>query len=394
MLIQAAFKIRQPRYRFAIFLFFLLGAYMMIPYEFGDIRLYTLKMERYSTYSFFQFLEELGTKLIGQGEGGFEFFVELNLFLTSRFTQVLAYSFCLTAIVVFFAWQAIVMRLVKEYDLHNSIRKNKVAIFILISFALYIIFFRAINGRFYLAYWIFIYSFYQIITNRNNKYYLLLLCTVFVHQSFIFLNLLVFLFRFTAPLQKVKRFETILFILIVLGTIFSQTGLTFMNQYLGTIGGDIGDKYSNYTKDSYVSGQLDRDRTWFQTLRTPLLFFSLAFNVLWARFNKKIEFDESTTKIYFFSLIFWIINAFTINVPSFGDRFRNVLMGVFLLLLFKIYNTNFLKKIPISIIVLLLAFIFYKLISLKILEMYLNKWLFFPFSLLLDYIYGSVAIGE
>ena len=76
-----------------------------------------------------------------------------------------------------------------------------------------------------------------------------------------------------------------------------------MNEYLSKIGGDFENKYDDYLKSSYKGNQLERQRAWFIVLRTPLLFFSLGISVLIARFIKSIKFDESTTKIYFFSLI-------------------------------------------------------------------------------------------
>ena len=393
MLFYAIPRIRETKYRFIIFLFFLLSAYLIVPYEYGDIQLYSQKLDEATKLNFSQFASSIKSIFTGTGEHGLEFFVELNLFIVSRFTNDLAYSFCITAGVVFIAWNAIVMILVREYDLNNSIQKNRTAIYLLLCFALYVIFFRAINGRFYLAYWVFIYSFYKIVAQKKFNYHLLLLCTIFIHQSFIFLNVLVVIYRFTIPYHKYKRFEYAFFALIVLGTLFSQTGFSIMNEYLGKIGGDF-DKYSAYTKEDYVKGQLDRDRAWFILLRTPLLFYGLATNVLIARFDKKIVFDKSTEKIYFFSLLLWSINSFTINVPSFGDRFRNVLMGIFLLLLFKIYNINNQGKIPIRMLIVFLFFFFYKLVSLKILDLYINKWLLFPFSILLDGILGRVPIGN
>ena len=393
MLLYAIPRIRDARYRFMIFLFFLLASYLIVPYEFGDIQLYSQLMIQYSRYDLSKFLTEIGSILTGNGENGLEFFVETNLFIVSRFTNDLAYSFCITAAVVFLAWNKTIMQLLNEYDIKNITKKNNTALFLLIAFGLYILFFRAINGRFYVAYWVFIFSFHKIISQKKNIYYLLLLSTIFIHQSFIFLNLLVFVLKLSTPFHKNKKFEYLLYILIFSGTLFSLTGFSVMNEYLGSIGGDF-DKYSVYTQEDYVAGELDRERAWFVVLRTPLLFFSLAFNVLIARFDKKIIFDKPTERIYYFCLLFWLVNSFTINIPSFGDRFRNVLIGVFILLLFKIYNNNYQVKIPFRMILVFLFFAFYKLVTLKILDVYINKWLLFPFSFMLDQILGRIPIGR
>ena len=392
-LIFAIKRIRQWQYRTVILLFFLLGAYLLIPYQLGDIRLYEVQMERYSSYGFFQFLAEMSLNLIGKGEVGFEIFVQLNTFLVSRFTDNVAYCYCLTALVVFMVWQAMVMQLVREYDEQNPVSKNKVATFLLIFFGLYIIYFRAINGRFYIAYWVFIYAFYKIVAQRKFNYHWLLLMTIFIHQSFIFLNVLVIVYRLMEPLQKIKRFEIVLFALIIAGTAFAQTGLGLMNEYLSSVGGDFEHRYSVYTTTHYVEQQVSRDRKWFLELRTPLLFYSLVASIIAARMNSKIVFDKATMRLYYFSLLLWVINAFTINVPSFGERFRNVLMGVFLLVLFKVYSSNNVHRAyPVTIVVLSFTFIMYKAISIKILGGYINLWLFEPFSLLMNNYSGPVPL--
>jgi hypothetical protein len=177
-----------------------------------------------------------------------------------------------------------------------------------------------------------------------------------------------------------KKAEYVLLVLIIIGTLYSQLGVNYLSKYLTFFGANYEDQYSDYLKDSYIDGQLERDRKWFLLLRTPLLFYTLGFHILYLRFVKKINFEKDNI-LYFFILIFWGINAFTIEVPSFGARFRNVLIGFFLVLLFKLYNREYQTKLNYLVLISIAFFVFYKVVSLKILEFYINKWTFYPFSM-------------
>jgi hypothetical protein len=201
-----------------------------------------------------------------------------------------------------------------------------------------------------------------------------------VHQAFLFLCILSLVYFFTQKYIQNKKVEYVLLALIVVGTLYSQLGITYLSKYLTFFGDNYENNYSSYLKDSYIEGQLERDRKWFLVLRTPLLFYTLGFHILYLRLVKKINFDKDTL-LYFFILVFWVINAFTIEVPSFGDRFRNVLIGFFLLLLFKLYNRVYQLKMNYLVVLSLAFFVFHKIVSLKILEFYINKYTFFPFSM-------------
>jgi|GEM_PF-3943457 len=391
--VAAARKIRDWRYQAVILAFCLLGAYIIIPYDQGDIMLYQTRMEQYSGSTFMQFINEILANFTIGGLGGLEIFLNLNVFIVSKFTTDVAVCYCLTAAVFFLAWRAIVLTLVREFDAENEGHRNRPALALIVFFSLYILFFRVINGRFYLAYWIFIYGFYKVVAQRKNKYHWLLAATIFVHQAFIFMNVLVLVYHLVRPVFKFRQSEYVLFLLIIAGTAFSETGIAVVNNYLSTVGGDFEDHFSAYTTDHYIEGQADRQRKWFVVVRTPLLFYSLAAAVLTARYNSRFTFDEKATRIYHFALILWAVNAFTINVPSFGDRFRNVLMGIFLLLLIKIYTASRLERVPIIFYFVAASFIFYKIVTIKMLEGYINKWLLYPFTVFLNHFGGPQPLS-
>ena len=385
-LISALFKFKEKQSQYIVLCFLMLAAYQTLPY--ADMLLYVHKFEEIRELDLRSFIAYLGLKFAE--EGNYEVFVEINAFVISRFTDNVRYTFVVTVILLFVVWRGLINVLIKEYDFFN--RKNHIALYFLICFGIYVIFYRVINGRFYLAYWIFIFAFHKVFVERRTKFFLILCLTVLVHQAFLFVSILSVLYFFLKNVMQNRKAEYLLLLLIVIGTLYSQLGVNYLSNYLTFFGDNYEAKYSSYLKDSYIEGQLERDRKWFLVLRAPLLFYSLAIHILYLRFVKRVNFDHEKV-LYFFILLVWVVNSFTIEVPSFGDRFRNVLIGFMILLLFKLYNRNLQRKINLPIILTLLFFVFYKIVSLKILEFYINEFTYFPFSIIWQALYGEPIVS-
>jgi hypothetical protein len=368
------FQFREKQNQYIVLCFFMMAGYQTLPY--ADMMLYVEKFNEIKELDLKAFTGYIASKFIL--ESNYEVFVELNAFIISRFTDNVRYTFVVTVIVFFIVWRGLINILIREYDFFG--RKNRNALYFLLCFAIYVIFYRVINGRFYLAYWIFMFSFHKIFMENRKKYFILFVFTILVHQAFLFLCILSLLYFFINKYIQNKKTEYVLLVLIIIGTLYSQLGVNYLSKYLTFFGANYEDQYSDYLKDSYIDGQLERDRKWFLLLRTPLLFYTLGFHILYLRFVKKINFEKDNI-LYFFILIFWGINAFTIEVPSFGARFRNVLIGFFLVLLFKLYNREYQTKLNYLVLISIAFFVFYKVVSLKILEFYINKWTFYPFSM-------------
>lgn len=83
-------------------------------------------------------------------------------------------------------------------------------------------------------------------------------------------------------------------------------------------------------------------------------------------------------------MVFSLVNAFTYAIPSFGPRFRNVLIGFILLGLFKILNENRYVRYNLHYGVLFFAIIFHNLASLRVFAEYINMYSYFPLPLLFD----------
>ena len=378
--VDAIKRIRIKRYRFIIFLFFCISAIFIIPYEDGDIRLYERSIETYSQLGINAILLDLYLSLTGSGSRGFEMFIPLNSYLTSLIANDVRISFVITAALFYIFWIAIVTKLIEEYD--GSIKPNNKALLLIFVFSIYIIFFRALNGRFYLAYWGAILGAYMIINEKKRLYFLLTLSTIFIHQSFIFFNAILLIHFLFQKYYKNKVGEIVLIGLIIGGAIFNQVGLKFVSENLSFLSDSVTDSFSSYTKESYIENVAEwtTEKTWFQVLRGPLLFYSTAILLMILRFTKRDFFllDPRMKSWYYFILLFWAVNSLTFEIPQFGDRFRNVLIGFMILLLFKIYKNASLKRYNLLFYIFLLSFAFYKLVTLRVFAEYINVYAFTP----------------
>src|SRR5690554_489686 len=380
-LVEAIKNIRIKKYRIFFLFFFCLLAYYIIPYGEGDIRLYEKSVEIYSQFGLDAFFLDIYLSIIGEGSRGFEIFIPINSYLTSLFGSNVRISFVLTAILYYIFWISIVIKLIKEYDLSNN-SKNRKALLLLFTFSIYIIFYRVLNGRFYLAYWGALYGAYMVINEKKNNFLLLTLSTILIHQAFIFFNAILLVHIFFHRFYNNKSGEIVLFGLILIGAIMNQVGVKLVSDNLSFLTDDVSEQFMAYTKDSYIEKHTERidTRVWFQTLRGPLLFYSTALFLLIIRFTKKnfFEIDKNLKSWYFFILFFWALNSLTFEVPQFGDRFRNVLIGFMILFLFKVYNSFSSKKYNLFLYIFLIAFTFYKIVTIRVFAEYINVYTFTP----------------
>lgn len=387
-------KIRIKRYRLFILLFFCLLGYYVIQYSDGDIRLYERSIETYSEFGLNAFLLEIFLSLKGKGSLGFELFIPINSYLTSLIGGDVRISFVFTSLLYYTFWILLIKNLIKEYDFSSN--KNKKALLLLFLFSIYIIIYRVLNGRFYLAYWGVIFGTYMIINERKKIYLLLTLSTVFIHQSFIFLNGILLFHILFHKYYKNKLGEVILIGVIISGAILNQVGLRFISENLDFLSDNVADRFIGYTKDSYVERTSIRteSKTWFQVLRAPLLFYSTAILLLIIRFKNKSFFllDRNLKSWYFFILLFWALNSLTFEIPQFGDRFRNVLIGFMILMLFKTYNKINPKKIDFFFYIFLISFAFYKIVTLRVFAEYINVFAFTPLPWLFNFFDNTFSL--
>lgn len=375
-------RFRLKRYRLLILVFIVIASYLTLSYEFGDIMLYKNTYEDIVNKLGINSWLDLGLVFLGN-EGNFELFIPINVYIVSIFTENLAYSYALTGLVYYFIWSKLIIELVKDYDA-IGVKAPRKMILLLICFSVYIIFFRVINGRFYLAYWLAILSIYFIIYKKRNIYYFLLAGCILIHQSYVFILLLVMFFQVLRGVRKWKQFDLVLIFLFIIGSIFSELSIDLVSRNLDFFSTSIQDNYGDYVKESYVEGQVERDKKWFLVWRTPMLFYASFLLLIRLRYAKSIFLSQTNYTFFQFVLIFGVINSFTYAIPSFGERFRNVLIGFVILALFKIYNENRNLNFKTHLNLVLLFFIFYKIVTIRVFAEYINIYAYVPLPTVFD----------
>lgn len=376
-------------YKLLALLFFIFGALTLTPTVDADISSYENFLYKYEDTDFSYILTNILKSLVGVGDRGFEIYLDIVNYLSNIFGGSMQLSFVFSALTFYIFWINILKILRKEHYLLN--KDNTVALLLLIAFSIYIIYFRAINGRFYLAYWLFIWGAYKVINENNVKFILISLASIYIHQTFLFGVMILGLFYIVRN-KKSLSLEIFLYILIVVANVINEFGISFIADNLNRISSTYTETYSSYADTRIIEIRGSRVRSWFLELRLPILFYSAFFAILLARLNKNIVFNKETWRFYYFFLYFWLVNSFTYEVFQLGTRFRNVLIGFMIILLFKIYNNNYHRKPPAELIVFFLAFILYKIVSLRILGDMISIYIFAPFGWLMSLILENITI--
>lgn len=373
-------KFRYKAFHVVILLFVLTAAYTFIPQEGADSNAYLAYMDFYQDGSFSVFFSQFIKTIQGQGLNGYEFFIDFVSFISVWLSGGQALVFVLTGLTFYLAWIKIVSSLHNEYLLKNRVNTN--AVIFLISFAVYIIFFRALNGRFYLAYWVFIWGAYNIIENKEYKYYFVTLLTIFIHQTFIIANALIILFFISSCFKGIRNY--IFYALIIMGHLYSEFGREFVSQNLFFFGEAVENKLLGYTLVETLERASERAAitSWFLIIRQPLLFYGVLLVLLINRIRIKSTKHKNIENHYSFILLFYALVSFGYSIHHFGTRFRNILIGFIILLLFKIYNEFPVRKWSFEIWIFLFVFGFYLLVDLRMMSEQISAWLFMPIPIL------------
>jgi hypothetical protein len=106
------FRFREKQNQYIVLCFLMMAAYQTLPY--ADMLLYIEKFNEMKELDLKAFIDYLGSKFIV--ESNYEFFVELNAFLISRFTDNVKLTYVVTVVVLFMVWRGLLTSLIKEYD--------------------------------------------------------------------------------------------------------------------------------------------------------------------------------------------------------------------------------------------------------------------------------------
>lgn len=327
------------------------------------------RFESLESCSFDSILSSFWQQLLAKERGGPEVFLNIMSYLTHLFSDnwrvMLAFWGVLIGIILIKFYD-------KLYDDYKDSNQSMVTKFFLLFLVFFVPPITSINGRFWLAYWVFIYFALQYVGTKEKKYLLLAFLPVFIHQGTIFASLILFFYALTHNFHFSPK---LYYLLIIAAILYSALGLDFIRALGENLGGSYEDFVQGYTSEKYISyisertqiplSELSLGHRFFR-LRGPILYFSLLIVLAYWRFKKRLNFTKQDENLYLMVLLFLAVQIFLSKVPSVGGRYQIFLMGLMLILYFKLSCKNILSFKDPSVLILLPAVLFYFLTTVRL----------------------------
>ena len=241
-----------------------------------------------------------------------------------------------------------------------------------------------INGvRFWTAAWIAVYCIFQIIVNKNKKYFILAILTPYVHVSyFVFLAVLLI-----AVFSKNRsNFWFVMFLISFFISSFAQDLLEVAEDALPDF---ISRTIALYTDENIVAAR-EEETKWFVYLFSFAKLFLLNVIVFVLYRNKKALFQgkEKAYNVFLFLLVWMTFVNFTITVPSLGGRF--LILALPLIAYVWLFTLKELKKYNILFLLFLVAFSmgFYEQFKLLLKATEIEFYISSPFCLTYYYLFS------
>lgn len=173
-----------------------------------------------------------------------------------------------------------------------------------------------INGvRFWTAAWVAVFCLLKIVLYSDKKFWLLLLLTPFIHQSFWFLIVVVLL------ILSSRKFEYVWTVLFFLSFIFANLSLTAASErFADILPSSLAHMLDVYTSEDALAKRADSSLvgTVFDGL---VHFYRGVIIVYFINKRKKILSDIRTERLFLFLLPFITCINFVLPIPSLGVRY-------------------------------------------------------------------------
>lgn len=275
--------------------------------------------------------EEITSAAVAQGTYGVELFRQVTAYVVGTFVWPDFRP-------VFALW-ALVYALVFIYFLRELSTKRPQGLngllfwLALIGFLFYVPATEAINGRFWLGYWIWIFATYKVVFKQENKYLFYLLLTPLVHQGLAIAALITSVFPLIGRYLNWRLIGTIL---LPLAIGIGWSGLGPIASLAEFVGGTAGQK-----AESYLSGAaLDPDSTsfwpagieglWFLVWHHTVIFYAALLSVLTIRL-KVGQASKNCEQFLSFIALFALATITLQGIPSVEGRYFKMLTGLLLL---------------------------------------------------------------
>lgn len=334
-------RLKSKSSHLVIFLFGLLYAFSFkVPFGSTldmamDAARYRVKFARYfgsSQYQYFQGLEDFFSF-----EGERDYYFDTLAFFVSRFTENYHAMFLVVGLV--FAYFAM-----KSFRFLTSEEKFRfsIACFILA----YLFMFKqifSINGvRFWTAYWIAVYSIFQIHVNKKERFYILALVTPFVHAGYWLFLVILLLGRYFRRFEKV--WVILFFISFAVSSVVVEV-IQYSIDSLPPVLAQFAERKIDPEKFIEERGVVQR------SFKTGVRVLINIMVILFIRNSKEIKANLKTKNLYLFLLIWMTFANFTMPAPSLGSRFIQLsyplIAYIWLVNFYKVKYIKFVYIIPV-----------------------------------------------
>lgn len=267
-------------------------------------------------YEFIQILKEYITFTSNKKD----IYFDIVAFLVSRVTDNYHILFMIFAIVFSYFCLKSLKFLTQESNYTLSI-SSLILTYLFLDNSLF-----NINAmRFWTTAWIAVYCIFQILVNKNKKFYFLMFLTPLFHGSF-YMFILVFILA-----KTLKRFEKMWILLFFISFLFSSLSLVLleffssnMNSYLPS---NILNLLDTYTSTDYLDEYTDTAEApslIMQILKMGVIAYTAIIVLIFTRHSSQIRNNPKTKELYLFLLVWLTIFNFLSFIPSLGGRFLSI----------------------------------------------------------------------
>ena len=202
----------------------------------------------------------------------------------------------------------------------ESIKQNKNASIHFFFFLFLNTVFNISGFRFWTAAWVFFYGAYNVVQNRDIRFFMLSLLSILFHFSFIFPNVILIAWFLLG--NRNKAFT----ILLVISFIIPELFWPQIQSVVAFFGGPIEAKFNIYTNPDYGEQvvAMRQNTRWFMNVAGWGIFYYMLFMLFYLknRFEKSLN-NIRLNNLFSFSLLFISAVNFVRYIPSMG-RFRTI----------------------------------------------------------------------
>ena len=356
---------RQIVYLFLVYY----GFTFVIQNDLVDSSRYALSLKINAQLPFSEFFRVVGG--LYNSDTSVDIYEPFVSFLVSRFTNNHGVLFGVyTAVFAFFYLGSINL-------LHDRYRQNPGWNTItFLAFFVMVIPVTTINGvRMYTAAWIFFYSAYHVVMERNAKYLILALASSLVHFSFMSANIVLLVYYFAGN-------RNLIYLPITVASFILPGFIApFLQSISRSMGGALQNRVEGYTSENYIYAQQESlaQSSWFLQISNNLIFYYLILSIIFIQIRYGSLMKENSEKnLFSFLLLFLSFVNFGMPIPSFGERFQALFFLFATMYIFLFFLKLPGNRIYLMTLIGLFPMLLYTLINFRLGSESISAWILAP----------------